>query len=130
MRRSIFISSSAALRVERAEAWLGHRAADCELLLVGGSAEGASDLARAFALKGGATFGWNRLSLRRLSLSLAERALLEAGLTPATPLAIEAIWIRVVHQLGQAGKLGRFAAVSEQPGLPRALARTVEETRL
>ncbi len=127
--RSIFISSSAALRVEQAEQWLSHRAAFSELLLVGGSVEGASDLVRTFTRKGGATFGWNRLSLRRLCLSLAERGLLEAGLTPATPLSLEALWIRVVYQLNQKGKLGRFAPVAGQPGLPRALARTVEETR-
>ena len=130
VRRVIFTSSSAALRVARAHQWLTAHPADCELLLIGGSIEGGSDLARACALAGGATFGWHRLSLRRLALRLAERALLEAGLAPATPLALEALWIRVVHELGQAGKLGRFSRVAQQPGLPRALARTIDETRL
>ncbi len=130
VRRCIFISPSAALRLERAEQWLAQLAAHSELLVIGGSVEGASDLLRTVGLKSKATFGWNRLSLHRLSLSLAERGLLQAGLTPSTPLATEALWIRVVYQLGQAGKLGRFGPVADQPGLPRALDRTVTEIRL
>jgi len=126
---TLFSSSSAALRVDRARAWLDQRPADGELLIIGGSLDGASDLVRAKALEGGSTFGWYRYSLRRLATLLAERALLERRLTPATPLAIEALWIRVVHLLGQDKKLGRFTPVAEQPGLPRALCRTIDEMR-
>lgn len=128
--RRILCSSSATFRVQQARAWLGQRAAGEELLLVGGSVEGGSDLARFHTQAGQATFGWHRLSLRRLALRLAERALLEAFLTPATPLSLEAVWTRVVYELGHRGALGRFAKVADQPGLPRALARTVDETRL
>jgi ATP-dependent helicase/nuclease subunit B len=132
MPRVLFSSSSAALRLERAQRWLTQRPRHAELLLIGGSVEGVFDLSRTASLGGsrGATFGWHRVSLHRLALRLAERALLEGALNPASPLALEAIWTRVVHQLALAGKLGRFTPVADQPGLPRALARTVEELRL
>ncbi len=70
------------------------------------------------------------MSLHRLSLRLAERILLDAGLTPATPLTLEALWTRVVYELRLAGKLGRFSAIADKPGLPGALARSIEEMRL
>jgi CRISPR/Cas system-associated exonuclease Cas4 (RecB family) len=49
--------------------------------------------------------------------------------TPAGPLALDAICARIVHRLGQAG-LGRFAVIADRPGLPRALARTLDELRM
>src|SRR6185436_12206901 len=51
------------------------------------------------------------------------------GVTPAGPLALEAICARIVHRLGEAG-LGRFAVIADRPGLPRALARTLDELRM
>ena len=78
----------------------------------------------------GAAFGWHRTSLDRLALRLALPALSDAGLVPATRLALEALWARVVHQLEARSELGRFAAVADRPSLPRALARMMEEARL
>jgi ATP-dependent helicase/nuclease subunit B len=45
-------------------------------------------------------------------------------------LPLEAMCARVVDRLRAEGTLGRFAAVADQPGLPRALARTIGELRL
>jgi RecB family exonuclease len=130
MGATLFISPSAASRLRRAEAWLGNCRADAETLLVGGGHDGVQDLARIVSRRRGACFGWHRLSFHRLSLRLAERALLNKGLTPATPLGIETLWTRVVFELRSKEKLGRFQALGNQPGLPRALARTVEDCRL
>ncbi len=129
MARSLITSSSAARRLELAREWLAARPPDGETLLVGGSLDGVQDLARGVAFEGGGTFGWQRLSLHRLALRLAERSLLERSLTPASALALEALWARVVHELARENRLGRFAPVAAQPGLPRALARTVDELR-
>ncbi|MGQ0506815.1 MAG: hypothetical protein ACT4TC_16005, partial [Myxococcaceae bacterium] len=90
MGRILVTSSSAAARLSQAETWLRARKTDEELLLVGGSVDGVSDLARRMTAEKGATFGWQRLSLRRLALRLAERGLHEQGLTAATPLGLEA----------------------------------------
>src|SRR5262249_8940017 len=43
---------------------------------------------------------------------------------------IEALCARVVHRLGIEGALGRFQPVAQQPGLARALAKTLQEVRL
>jgi len=56
--------------------------------------------------------------------------LVRAGLSPATNLALEALWSRVVYELGAKNELGRFAPVATLPGLPRALARMMSEARL
>src|SRR5262249_28678452 len=58
----------------------------------------------------------------------AFRAVAERGLSPLSPLGVEAVCARVVHQLR--GKLGRLDAVAQQPGLPRALARSLQELRM
>ncbi len=130
MERVLLTSSSAAQRLQAATAWLQAQRPDAEVLLVGMSAESVGELARAATPRGGATFGRHRMSLRRLTLRLAERTLAARELSPASSLAVEAVWTRVVHRLAAAGKLGRFAPVAAQPGLPRALARTVDELRM
>lgn len=71
--RTLLTSSSAELRLGRAEAWPAGRAADEELLLVGGIVDGVYDLGRRAGLKMSGTFGRHRLTLRRLALRLAER---------------------------------------------------------
>jgi len=56
--------------------------------------------------------------------------LCERALVPIGALAAEAVATRVVHELGRRGGLGRYASVGDGPGLPRAVARTLEELRL
>jgi RecB family exonuclease len=134
VRRAIITSVRAEERLRHARAWLAEVPRDRELLIAGGSQEGAAELGRALVMEqqpgAGASFGWRRLSFVSLATWLAEPRLIDLGLVPATPLALEAVWARVVHRLAQAGALGRFSPVSGRPGLPRALARTVSELRL
>ncbi len=98
------------------------------MLVIGGSVDGALELAR--GIPSAATFGWRRLSLDALALKLAVPGLAKAGLSPASHLALEALWTRVVYELAAANELGRFGAVAQLPGLPRALARMMSEARL
>jgi CRISPR/Cas system-associated exonuclease Cas4 (RecB family) len=126
----LITSPSAEARLERAREWLARRRRDEEVLIVGGSLDGALELTRQVAAHGPATFGWHRLSLDRLALKLALPELSRLGLSPASQLALEALWARVVHELEGRGQLGRFAAVADRPGLPRALARMMTEARL
>src|SRR5437870_10908890 len=64
----------------------------------------------------------------RLAAAVAAQAMSTRGLSPLSPLGVEAVCARVVHQLR--GRLGKLDAVAAQPGLPRALSRTIQELRL
>ncbi|WP_437762136.1 PD-(D/E)XK nuclease family protein [Sorangium sp. So ce281] len=130
MPHAVITSPSAAARLDRAVGWLRRRRPAERVLLVGASVEAVSELARASIRGRRATFGWHRLTLGRLAAALAMPALAERGLVPASPLAIEALCARTLDGLAQDGLLGRFARVADRPGLPRAVARTLDEARL
>ncbi|WP_437983900.1 PD-(D/E)XK nuclease family protein [Sorangium sp. So ce117] len=130
MPHAVITSPSAAARIDRAVGWLRRRRPAERVLLVGASVEAVSELARASIRGRRATFGWHRLTLGRLAAALAMPALAERGLVPASPLAIEALCARTLDGLAQDGQLGRFARVADRPGLPRAVARTLDEARL
>jgi len=119
---------SASLRLDHAAHFLAARGPATELIIVGASVDAAAGLARA-AAGDTATFGWHRFTLARLGAVLASHTLGDRGLTPVGPLPLEAVCARLVHRLGTAG-LGRFAAIADRPGLPRALARTLDELRM
>jgi ATP-dependent helicase/nuclease subunit B len=128
---SIIITAAATRqRFEAAGAWLREQPRSQPILIVGASAQAAAELARASLGRGESTFGWRRLSLTRLATWIAEDVLAARQLAPATMLAIEAVWTRVVHRLDHANQLGVFAGVADRPGLARALARTVHELRM
>ncbi|WP_437297253.1 hypothetical protein [Sorangium sp. So ce426] len=126
MPHAVITSPSAAARLDRAVGWLRRRRPAERVLLVGASVEAVSELARASIRGRRATFGWHRLTLGRLAAALAMPALAERGLVPASALAIEALCARTLDGLAQDGLLGRFARVADRPGLPRAVARTLE----
>ncbi|WP_437297249.1 PD-(D/E)XK nuclease family protein [Sorangium sp. So ce426] len=130
MPHAVITSPSAAARLDRAVGWLRRRRPAERVLLVGASVEAVSELARASIRGRRATFGWHRLTLGRLAAALAMPALAERGLVPASALAIEALCARTLDGLAQDGLLGRFARVADRPGLPRAVARTLDEARL
>jgi len=130
VRRAIAVSVVASARLDRARAWLAGLRPDQPAIIAAGSMEGASELARAALGDRPAAFGWKRLSFVTLAATLTEPELIRLGLAPATPLALEAVWARAVHGLATRGELGRFAPVGDRPGLPRALARTINELRL
>jgi RecB family exonuclease len=100
------------------------------VLVVGATAEAASEVVRAATVRTGGGFGWRRITLYRLAAELALPELGRLDLAPATALAMEAVCARVVARLSSEGRLGRFAPVADLPGLPRALSHTLHELRL
>jgi RecB family exonuclease len=128
MSRILFESSSAEDRIERAVRWLAERE-EAHVTVVGGTLDAAAEVCRrAVMLRGKGSLGWSRTTLSGLAASLARTELARLGLAPASPLALEAICARVVHDAES--KLGRFAPIADRPGLPRALSRTIGELRL
>ncbi len=126
--RELITSSAADPRLDRARRWLASRGASARVLIVAATQEAAAETVRAAAGESGAAFGWQRFTLGRLAAAVAAGALAERGLSPLSPLGVEAVCARVLHQLR--GRLGRLDAVAQQPGLPRALSRSLQELRL
>src|SRR5437868_11560223 len=126
--RELITSAAAFARLELARAWLRERGTAGRALVVAGTQEAAAEVVRAAAAVSGAAFGWQRFTLGRLAAVIAADAMAARGLSPLSPLGVEAVCARVVHQLR--GRLGKFGPVAGQPGLPRALSRTVQELRL
>jgi ATP-dependent helicase/nuclease subunit B len=127
--RLAFRSPAAFARVGRGVDFLVSRGRGAEVVIVAASLDAAAQLARIASERAGGSFGWYRFTLTRLAGTLASHALGTRGLTPAGPLPLEAICARIVHRLGPDG-LGRFATIADRPGLPRALARTLDELRM
>ena len=130
MARALYCSPSAGSRINRALAWLGTKAPDEPLLIVGPTLEAAADLSRKLSAKSGAQFGWQRTTIFRLASTLAGPGLALRELTVASPLALEALCARLVYRRFVEGTLGRFQPVGDRPGLPRAICRTVQELRV
>src|SRR5438128_2507261 len=124
--RELVTSAAASPRLELAREWLRERGPAGRALVVGATQEAAADAVRTAAA--GAAFGWQRFTLGRLAAAVAAEAMSARGLSPLSPLGVEAVCARVVHQLR--GRLGKLDAVAAQPGLPRALSRTIQELRL
>ena len=139
MSGALLVSPTAEERLERAASWLAGRR-ERHVTIVGASIEASAEIARralaATSKNGGApraTFGWQRSTLGVLAVGLARPELARRGLVPVGGLALEAACARVVHAHHRkrgGSALGRFAAIGDRPGLPRALARTVLELRL
>jgi CRISPR/Cas system-associated exonuclease Cas4 (RecB family) len=128
-KKTIFRSPAAARRVEKAVAFLLEQGRSSEVVIVGASVDATAQIARMAATSAKAVFGWHRFTLARLAATLASRALGEGEVTPVGGLPLEATCARIVHRLGPDG-LGRFASIDDRPGLPRALARTLDELRM
>ncbi|HTM23703.1 MAG TPA: PD-(D/E)XK nuclease family protein [Vicinamibacterales bacterium] len=123
-------SSSAQLRLERAQAFVEVHAARGDVWLVGASRGAVDDLARALALRSGATMGLHRFSLTQLAATLAAPVLAAQGLAPLTYLGSEAVAARAAFDARREDALGYLEPVARMPGFPRALARTLQEIRL
>ena len=123
----LLTSAGAQVRLQRGQDWLCRQG---RALVVGATLEAASEVVRGAALRVPAAFGWQRMTLGRLAAVLASRELARRGLSPLSPLGVEAVCARIVHQLGRSSALGRFQPVAQQPGLPRALSRSLQEARL
>ncbi len=119
-------SASAARRLLRAAAWLGQQSPRAQVLVIGATPEAAAEVVRTAQVP--AAFGWHRLSLGRLAALLAAEELGNRGLAPVGGLGVEAVCARLIH--ARRGFLGKLEPIAAQPGLARALARTLQELRL
>lgn len=126
--KKLVTSAGARARLSRAAEWLAQQPRGAPVWVVGATLDAAAEASRTAAPE--AAFGWRRITLGRLAAVAASDALARRGLTALSPLGVEALCARIVHRLGKEGGLGRFQPVAEQPGLARALARSLQETRL
>lgn len=110
--------------------WLEARNQSEEVLIVGATLDAANELARTVAEAKGAAFGWHRLSLSQLAAAIASPLLAARALAPLSRLGTEAIVARSVHRLKTERRLGRYQAVSDTPGFPRAIASVIAELRV
>jgi hypothetical protein len=127
---SLVVAPDAATRVAAAGEWVAALAPDADALVVAPTWEACDDLAREAILASGGRVGLVRLTLDRLAVRLAARALARRGLVPPSGLSVAAVVARAVHRLAGDGELGRFAPVARHPRQPPALGRTIEELRL
>jgi RecB family exonuclease len=109
-------SPAAHLRIARAREWLSEHGPADEILVVAASSDAANDLLRGAATEKGAAFGWHRATLGRLAAALATPALVDQERAPIGAFATEAVVARVLHELQEAGFLGRYTEVAAGPG--------------
>ena len=123
-------SSSAAVRLKAARAFVERFPPSTEILLVGASRGAVDDLARSIAAGRGIVVGLHRFSFTQLAARLAAAALAERGLTPGTRLGTEAVAARAAFEARKERSIQYFDAIAGCPGFPRALARTLQDVRL
>jgi ATP-dependent helicase/nuclease subunit B len=123
-------SGSAAVRLREARRFLERFEPGAEVLLLGGSRGSVDDLARAISIERGATFGLHRLSFTQLAARLAVMELASRERAPTTTLGHEAVATRAAFEARSDNALDYFSPVSQTPGFPKALARTLLELRL
>lgn len=125
-----FRSASASIRLQEARRFLDTFSKGTEVLLLGASRGAVDDLARTIAMEQGATFGLHRFSFTQLAARLAAADLAANGLAPASALGYEAVAARAAFEAVNDEALDYFSPVSNTPGFPKALARTLQELRL
>src|SRR5207237_8903770 len=123
-------SGSAAVRLREARRFLERFEPGAEVLLLGGSRGSVDDLARAISIERGATFGLHRLSFTQLAARLAVMELTSRERAPTTTLGHEAVATRAAFEARGDEALEYFSPVSQTPGFPKALARSLLEVRL
>jgi CRISPR/Cas system-associated exonuclease Cas4 (RecB family) len=122
-------STSASARLDAARAFLAEFPSGTERVIVGASRGAADDLARAIAVRSGATFGLIRVSLTEFAARAAAAGAAGRRM-PGTQAGAEAVAARAVFDALGAGDLAYFEPVAATPGFPKALARTIHELRL
>src|SRR6476620_10447461 len=125
-----FQSPSASIRLQEARRFLDTFNKGTEVLLLGASRGAVDDLARTVAMEKGATFGLHRLSFTQLAARLAAADLAANSKAPASALGYEAVAARATFEATHDEALEYFSPVSNTPGFPKALARTLQELRL
>src|SRR5215471_5654546 len=123
-------SGSAAIRLSEARRFLEQFEPGAEVLLLGASRGSVDDLARAISLEKGAAFGLHRLSFTQLAARLAVMELAAHDRAPTTTLGHEAVATRAAFEARSDESLEYFSPVSQTPGFPKALARTLLDLRL
>jgi ATP-dependent helicase/nuclease subunit B len=123
-------SGSAAVRLREARRFLKQFEPGAEVLLLGASRGSVDDLARAIAMEKRATFGLHRLSFTQLAARVAAMELASRERAPTTTLGHEAVATRAAFEARKDEALEYFSPVSQTPGFPRALARTLLDLRL
>src|SRR5438876_2494341 len=129
-RRQIVVSARAEERIAVARSWLETLPPASEAVVIASNPEAGDDLVRAFAEKGGAFFGIQRLTLNRLIGILAASDLAVSGGVAAAGLAAEAVAARAAFRLKDDPRIAYFSPVVGLPGFSGALARTLAELRL
>src|SRR5215510_9540374 len=123
-------SGSAAIRLREARRFLERFEPGAEVLLLGPSRGSVDDLARTISLEKGAMFGLHRLSFTQLAARLAVMEMAYHDRAPATALGHEAVATRTAFEARADESLEYFSPVSQTPGFPKALARTLLDLRL
>ena len=123
-------SGLAAVRLHEARRFLEQFEPGAEVLLLGASRGSVDDLARAISVERGATFGLHRLSFTQLAARLAALELASRERAPTTALGHEAVATRGAFEARSDDALEYFSPVSQTPGFPKALARTLLDLRL
>ena len=95
-------------------------------MVVAPARETGQDLLRRFVQEHGPVLGWEVMTLRTLTATLAAESLARDKLAPVSPLMASAVMARVVHA---AERDGRFAELLDKPGLSSALLKTAREVR-
>ncbi len=124
------VSGSASVRLREARRFLEQFEPGAEVLLLGASRGSVDDLARAISLERGATFGLHRLSFTQLAARLAVMELAARDCAPTTTLGHEAVATRAAFEARSDNALQYFSPISQTPGFPKALARTLLDLRL
>ena len=123
-------STSAAIRIEAASAFLAERPLTQPVTIVSASRGAADDFARRNAIARGATLGISRFSLTQLAARAALNTLAGRGIAPASLLGAEAVAARAAFDAASERRLTYLKHVAQTPGFPRALARTASDLRL
>src|SRR3954447_23987373 len=124
------LSTSAAVRLDAAAAFVGQFPASTEVVVVAATRGAADDFVRRVARRSAATFGLTRFGLTELAARSAVSTSALPRRAPATHTAAEALAARAAFDAMTAGELEYFTPVASMPGFPRALARTLHELRL
>jgi len=125
----VFESPSGAQRLRAAEDFLRSLPRTERALFVAPSLGAASHLLARVLEPGQAVLGVHRHTLSTLASALSADALSRAELSRSTSLAALSVCVRLVDELDQEGRLGRFRHVATRPGFARSLARSIEELR-
>jgi ATP-dependent helicase/nuclease subunit B len=127
--RSLVQSSSYAVLLDAAAAFLDAHKGYPEVLILAQSRGAADDFARWCCHSGLGLLGAHRTTLTGLAVDLAEAPLAHAGLSPLSGLSTEAMVARIIHKL-KPHSIPYFRPVADTPGLARAVAASLSELRL